>query len=182
MKDSKGSIRDALQAIRESQSEVVLERINFHGKSPAERKGSEFNRKQEINGYKKILKAIEKINKDHEKFQYNNRADGPSKIFKGLQQVESACYDLIREIEQGKWDGTVDLEEAFTLPDYPMQKDQPRYMDGEWVTGDAGKAYTFDHDKTGEENVDDMNDQVKADRAKEQPNVDNPGNTGLKIS
>lgn len=111
MKDSKGSIRDALQAIRESQSEVVLERINFHGKSPAERKGSEFNRKQEINGYKKILKAIEKINKDHEKFQYNNRADGPSKIFKGLQQVESACYDLIQEIEQGKWDGTVDLEE-----------------------------------------------------------------------
>jgi len=72
--------------------------------------------------------------------------------------------------------------EAFTLPDYPMQKDQPRYMDGEWVTGDAGKAYTFDHDKTGEENVDDMNDEVKADRAKEQPNVDNPGNTGLKIS
>jgi hypothetical protein len=55
-------------------------------------------------------------------------------------------------------------------------------MDGEWVTGDAGKAYTFDHEKTGEENVDDMNDQVKADRDKEQPNVDNPGNTGLKIS
>ena len=111
MKDSKGSIRDALQAIRESQSEVVLERINFHGKSPAERKGSEFDRKSEINGYKKILKAIEKINKDHEKFQYNNRADGPSNIFKGLQQVERTCYDLIREIEQGKWDGAVDLEE-----------------------------------------------------------------------
>ena len=86
------------------------ERINFHGKSPAEKKNSEFDRKSEINGYKTILKTIEKINKDHEKFQYNNRADGPSNIFKGLQQVERTCYDMIREIEQGKWDGKVDLE------------------------------------------------------------------------
>ena len=58
-----------------------------------------------------ITSAIEKINKDHEKFQYNNRAEGPSNIFKGLQQVERTCYDLIREIEQGKWDGKVDLED-----------------------------------------------------------------------
>jgi len=91
--------------------EEIIERIDFHSKSPAELKGSEFDRKKEINGYKKILKAIEKINKDHAKFQYNNRAAGPSKIFKGLQQVERTCYDMIREIEQGKWDGKVDLED-----------------------------------------------------------------------
>jgi hypothetical protein len=105
--------KSLVQVIKEHNDvkEELIERINFHGKSPAEKKGSEFNRKQEINGYKKILKTIEKINKDHEKFQYNNRADGPSNIFKGLQQVERTCYDLIREIEQGKWDGKVDLEE-----------------------------------------------------------------------
>ncbi len=91
--------------------EEIIERIDFHSKSPAEKKGSEFDRKSEINGYKKILKTIEKINKDHEKFQYNNRADGPSNIFKGLQQVERTCYDMIREIEKGDWDGTVDLED-----------------------------------------------------------------------
>ena len=96
---------------KESEKEIVIERIDFHSKSPAELKGSEFDRKKEINGYKKILKAIEKINKDHEKFQYNNRADGPSNIFKGLQQVERTCYDMIREIEKGDWDGTVDLED-----------------------------------------------------------------------
>ena len=95
---------------QESKNESVNERIDFHSKSPAELKGSEFDRKKEINGYKKILKAIEKINKDHEKFQYNNRADGPSNIFKGLQQVERTCYEMMREIEQGKWDGKVDLE------------------------------------------------------------------------
>ena len=88
------------------------ERIDFHKKSPAEKKGSEFNRKSEINGYRKILKTVEKLNKDHEKFQYNNRAaQGPDKIFKGLQAVESACYDMIRQIESGKWDGKVDLED-----------------------------------------------------------------------
>jgi len=91
--------------------EEIIERIDFHSKSPAEKKGSEFDRKQEINGYKKILKTIEKINKDHEKFQYNNRAEGPSNIFKGLQQVERTCYDMIRDIESGKWDGKVDLED-----------------------------------------------------------------------
>jgi hypothetical protein len=105
--------KSLVQVIKEHNDgkEEIIERINFHGKSPAEKKGSEFDRKLEINGYKKILKTIEKINKDHEKFQYNNRADGPSNIFKGLQQVERTCYDLIREIEQGKWDGKVDLEE-----------------------------------------------------------------------
>ena len=105
--------KSLVQVIKEHNDvkEELIERINFHGKSPAEKKGSEFDRKSEINGYKKILKTIEKINKDHEKFQYNNRAEGPSNIFKGLQQVERTCYDMIREIEQGKWDGKVDLEE-----------------------------------------------------------------------
>jgi len=96
--------------IKEDVNEII-ERIDFHKKSPAEKKGSDFDRKSEINGYKKILKEVEKLNKFHEKFQYNNRADGPSNIFKGLQQVERTCYDLIREIEQGKWDGKVDLED-----------------------------------------------------------------------
>ena len=100
-----------MKTFKEMRNEVN-ERINFHGKSPAEKKGSEFNRKQEINGYKKILKAIEKINKDHEKFQYNNRAaQGPDAIFKGLQQVETACYNMIQQIESGKWDGKVTLED-----------------------------------------------------------------------
>lgn len=89
----------------------ISERIDFHKKSPAEKKGSEFNRKQEINGYKKILKTVEKLNKDHEKFQYNNRASGPHKIFEALQQVERTCYDMISEIEKGKWDGKVTLED-----------------------------------------------------------------------
>ena len=106
--------KSLVQVIKEHNEgkEEIIERIDFHKKSPAEKKGSEFNRKSEINGYKKILKTVEKLNKYHEKFQYNNRAaQGPDKIFKGLQAVESACYDMIRQIESGKWDGKVDLED-----------------------------------------------------------------------
>ena len=91
--------------------EVISERIDYHKKSPAELKGSEFDRKSEINGYNKMIKMVEKMNKDHSKFQYNNRAAGPHKIFDALMQVERACYDMIREIKQGKWDGKVTLED-----------------------------------------------------------------------
>ena len=92
--------------------EEIIERIDFHKKSPAELKGSDFDRKKEINGYRKILKEVEKLNKFHEKFQYNNRAArGPEKIFYGLQKVEQACYDMINSINDGKWDGKVDLED-----------------------------------------------------------------------
>lgn len=73
------------------------------------------------------------------------------------------------------------VKENFAIPDYPMQKDQIRYMDGEWVTGDAGKPHTFDHNKTGGENLDDMNKAVQADRAKEKVDTSIPGNTQLDI-
>jgi hypothetical protein len=73
------------------------------------------------------------------------------------------------------------VEEGFTIPDYPMQKDQVRYMDGQWVTGDAGKPHTFDHNKTGGENLDDMNKAVQADRKKEKVDPSIPGNTQLDI-
>jgi len=99
-----------LQEIEEA-LESMQERINFHKKSPAEKSGSEFDRKKEINGYKKIIKDVEKLNKFHEKFQYNNRASGPHKMFYALQEVERVCYDMVAAIERGKWDGKVTLED-----------------------------------------------------------------------
>ena len=92
--------------------EEIFERINYHGKSPAEKKKSKFDRKLEIRNIKKLLKGIEKLNDEHEKFQYNNRVAGdPAKIFDGLRTAESALYDYMIDIEDGKWDGIVDLED-----------------------------------------------------------------------
>ena len=97
--------------LEESVRAILQERINYHSKSPAEKKGSDFDRKSEIKGYKQIIKEVEKLNKFHEKFQYNNRAYGPSKMFEALQSVERVCYDMITDIERGKWDGKVTLDD-----------------------------------------------------------------------
>ena len=97
---------------QKEEAEEVNERINYHGKSPAEKKKSKFDRKLEIRNIKKLLKGIEKLNKEHEKFQYNNRVAGdPSKVFDGLRTAESALYDYMIDVEDGKWDGIVDLED-----------------------------------------------------------------------
>ena len=101
------SEKDLLQTYRD-----LHERIGFHGKSPAEKKGAEFDRKLELKNIKKMIKDVEKLNKEHEKFQYNNRSAGePAKIFRGLQEVESNLYSYMRGVEQGKWDGEVTLED-----------------------------------------------------------------------
>ena len=92
--------------------EEIIERINYHGKSPAEKKKSEFDRKLEVKNIKKLLKGIEKLNDEHEKFQYNNRVAGaPAKVFEGLRTAESALYNYMLEIERGEWDGVVDLDD-----------------------------------------------------------------------
>ena len=100
-----------MKSFKEMRDEVN-ERLGFHKKSPAELKGSEFNRKLEINNCKKLLKMLEQADKFHSKFQYNNRAAfGPNKIGEGLRKTEDAIYDYMDSIEKGKWDGKVNLED-----------------------------------------------------------------------
>ena len=108
------SVINQLSLIVSQKEEVeeVNERLGFHKKSPAELKGSEFNRKLEMNNCKKLLKMIEQSDKFHSKFQYNNRAAfGPNKIGEGLRKTEDAIYDYMNSIEKGKWDGKVTLED-----------------------------------------------------------------------
>jgi len=96
---------------QESKNESVNERLKYHSKSPAELKGSDFDRKLELKNIKKMLKMIEKAHDFHSKFQYNNRAAGePSLIAKGMFAAENALYDYMTEVEGGDWDGKVDLE------------------------------------------------------------------------
>ena len=52
----------------------------------------------------------------------------------------------------------------FSIPDYPMQKVNVKYVDGSWAVGEAEKAYEYDGSKSGEENIEIMNDLVKKDR------------------
>ena len=90
--------------------EISEGRLDYHKKSPAELKGAQFDRKKEINNIKKMIKGIEKLNKEHEKFQYNNRTTSGDRIFRGLYAAEDALYRYMLEIERGEWDGKVELE------------------------------------------------------------------------
>lgn len=53
----------------------------------------------------------------------------------------------------------------FAMPDYPMQKDNVKYINGGLAVGEGEKAYEYDTSKSGYENIDTMNDLVKQDRA-----------------
>lgn len=106
-----GILPDAFRNLDENKKEIS-ERINYHGKSQAEKLKLLFNRNKEIKNIKKLLKGIEKLNDEHEKFQYNNRVAGaPAKVFDGLRTAESALYNYMLEIERGEWDGVVDLDD-----------------------------------------------------------------------
>ena len=99
-----------MKTFKEIRDEQVVERLDYHKKSSAELKGSEFDRKKEINNIKKMIKGLDKLNKEHEKFQYNNRTTSGARVFKGLYAAEAALYDYMLEIQRGDWDGTVELE------------------------------------------------------------------------
>jgi len=83
-----------------------------HGLSSAEKKGADFNRKQEqkqIEGLLKMISKMDAIQKN--KMQYNAEVYGPpSKFSDALMAAESALLDYYYEIEDGKYDGKVEVE------------------------------------------------------------------------
>ena len=91
--------------------EEISERLDYHKRSQAEKLKLLFNRNKEIKMIKSMIKGLDKLNKEHEKFQYNNRTTSGHKVFKGLYAAEAALYDYMLEIERGEWDGVVDLED-----------------------------------------------------------------------
>tara|TARA_B100000963_G_scaffold49748_1_gene37966 strand:- start:4365 stop:4919 length:555 start_codon:yes stop_codon:yes gene_type:complete len=107
-----GDIRDYFKEEVKEQpvKEEISERLDSHKKSSAELKGAQFDRKKEINNIKKMIKGLEKLHKEHEKFQYNNRTTSGDRVFRGLYKAEDALYTYMLEIERGEWDGKVELE------------------------------------------------------------------------
>ena len=58
-----------------------------------------------------------------------------------------------------------DMNEEFALPKYPAQTNI-KWKEDDWVVGDPEKAYEYDGSKTGDENMEIMNDLVDKERAK----------------
>ena len=83
-----------------------------HGQSSAEKKGAEFNRKQEQKQIEVLLKMISKMDAiQKNKMQYNAEVYGPqSKFSEALMAAESQLLDYYYAIEDGKYDGKVEVE------------------------------------------------------------------------
>ena len=108
-----GDIKDYFKEEVKEQpvKEEISERLDYHKRSQAEKLKLLFNRKKEIKNIKDMIKGIHKLNKEHEKFQYNNRTVSGAKVFRGLYAAEDALYNYMLEIERGEYDGVVDLED-----------------------------------------------------------------------
>tara|TARA_B100000282_G_scaffold30891_1_gene19807 strand:- start:868 stop:1215 length:348 start_codon:yes stop_codon:yes gene_type:complete len=83
-----------------------------HGQSSAEKKGAEFDRKQEQKQIEVLLKMIGKMDAiQKNKMQYNAEVYGPpSKFSDALMAAESALLDYYYAIEDGKYDGKVEVD------------------------------------------------------------------------
>jgi hypothetical protein len=60
--------------------------------------------------------------------------------------------------------GGVTEETNYALPSYPAQTDVKMRHDDWWIVGDPEKAYEYDTSKTGDENMEIMNDLVRDQR------------------
>ena len=107
MKSWKETYTDIVQP----KEEISEGRLDYHKRSQAEKLKLLFNRKKEIKNIKDMIKGIHKLNKEHEKFQYNNRTVSGARVFRGLYAAEDALYNYMLEIERGEYDGVVDLED-----------------------------------------------------------------------
>ena len=111
-----GDIRDYFkEEVKEQINELTVtfrNKNDDHGVSSAEKKGSEFNRKQEQKHIETLLKMINKMDSiQKRKMQYNNSVYGPpSKFSDALMAAESALLDYHFEIEKGTYDGKVEVE------------------------------------------------------------------------
>lgn len=115
MKDTKGSIRDALQTIREAslkESEEIelTERLKPHDAKKSKYYGKQFDRNLEVKKIKNLIKGIQKLDKELQLFQNNGGFYGPSKILDGLADAENELYNYQWEVEKGKWDGEIEVD------------------------------------------------------------------------
>ena len=97
-----------MKTFKEMRGEIN-ERIKVAGKSKFI--GKTFNQKTEVNNIKKIITTVNKLAKDMDKWQYPGSVSGPSKIYDALTVVENECYNHMIDVEDGKYDGKIDIED-----------------------------------------------------------------------
>ncbi len=90
-----------------SESTELNERIKTAGKTKFA--GKTFNQQTEVRNIKKVITMVNKLAKDMDKWQYPGSVLGPHKIYDALTAVENACYDHMIDVEDGKYDGDIEV-------------------------------------------------------------------------
>lgn len=77
--------------------------------------GKEFDKKKEVKNIKNMIKALHKVAKMQDDFQYTaetgyTKGGNPNDIYKGLVESERALYTYLLGVERGQWDGIIDMD------------------------------------------------------------------------
>lgn len=119
MKTVKGNIHEALAQVAGynkasrpvvEEKEDLQERLKPHNAKKSKYYGKEFDRKLELKKIKAFISGIQKLDKELQAFQNNGGFYGPSKILDGLADAENEAYNYQHEIEQGRWDGEIEVD------------------------------------------------------------------------
>jgi len=99
-------------ALPESLKEEIelTERLKPHIAKKSKYYNKQFDRKLELRKIKSFISGIQKLDKELQGFQNNAGFYGPSKIFDGLADAEHEAYNYQWEIEQGRWDGEIEVD------------------------------------------------------------------------
>jgi len=93
-----------------------LEEARIPQYKPTKFEGKEFDRKKEIKNCKNMQKAIQKVAKMQDSFQYtaetggSSRTGNPHAIYQSLVNAEQALFDYMGGIERGHFDGVIDMD------------------------------------------------------------------------
>jgi hypothetical protein len=82
---------------------------------PTKFDGKEFDKKKEIKNIKNMIKALHKVAKMQDDFQYTaetgyTKGGNPNDIYNSLVECEQALYSYYHGVERGQWDGTIDMD------------------------------------------------------------------------
>lgn len=103
-----------MKTFKEMRNELHEARIPMY--KPTKFEGKKFDRKKEIKNCKNMQKALHKLAKMQDSFQYTAETGGtstdgnPHAIYQALVECEWALFAYMGGIERGKWDGIIDMD------------------------------------------------------------------------
>jgi hypothetical protein len=155
------------QAFRKNKAKIMRARKKA-AKKPQLQKG-QIEKKAELQARKSIEKKILK-GKSKTDLGIGAKAALEKQMARKQKAIKKIAMKIRKDViakEKAKIKkklGGVTEETNYALPSYPAQTDVKMRHDDWWIVGDPEKAYEYDTSKTGDENMEIMNDLVRDQR------------------